>query len=426
MKIDSTFSAFKSRNFRLFFSGQAVSLVGTWMQRTAVSWIIYTLTHSTLILGITAFASLFPSFVLSLVGGVVSDRYNRHKVLLVTQIASMIQAALLAIMVLTNHYSVWGIIVLSVILGIVNAFDVPARQSLVYEMVDDKADLANALALNSSMVTFSRIVGPPIAGIILAQFGNGICFVLNALSFVAVIFSLLQMRLPDYHPNPHTKNVFQEMREGFTYLKQTPSITYILIMLALVSLFVLPFGNLMPVYAEQIFKGNARTFGVIDGVIAAGSFAAAVFLATLPSGSNLKKVLAVNTLIFGSGLVLFSHQGNYWLFLVFCAMAGYGMMSQITISNTILQTTVIPAMRGRVVSFYAMAFFGMMPLGGLLIGAISHLIGTQNTILGEGIIALIIGLVHLRFLKINRKKYKMMREQVQAATDLELSDLSPS
>jgi MFS family permease len=412
----NTFSAFKSRNFRLYFSGQSVSLLGTWMQRTAVSWIIYTQTHSTFILGFTAFASLFPSFLFSLPGGVISDRYNRYKVLLLTQVASMVQAVLLAAMVLLNHYSVWGIIGLSVVLGIINAFDVPARQSLVYEMVDDKDDLANALALNSSMVTLSRIVGPAIAGFILVKFGDGFCFVLNALSFVAVIFSLLQMKMPAYLSKPHTKNAFEELREGLTYLKQTPAITYILMMLAAVSLFVLPFSNLIPVYAEQIFKGTAFTFGVMDGVIGLGAFGAAIFLASIKAGSNLKKILAINTLIFGAGLILFSHEMNYYRFLVFATMAGYGMMSQITISNTIIQTTVIPAMRGRVVSFYAMAFFGMLPLGGLLIGAVSHLIGTPNTILAEGIIALIIGLIHLRFLKINKQKFKMLREQVEAAT----------
>lgn len=411
----TTFSAFKSRNFRLYFSGQSVSLLGTWMQRTAVSWIVYTLTHSAFILGLTAFAGLFPSFMLSLVGGVVSDRYNRYKVLLWTQIASMVQAAMLAAMVLLNHYSVWGIIALSVVLGVINAFDVPARQSLVYEMVDDKNDLANALALNSSMVTLSRIVGPAIAGFVLVKLGDGFCFVLNALSFVAVIISLLRMRMPQYQPKPRTKKAHEELREGFTYLKQSPSIMYILIMLALVSLFVLPFSNLIPVYAGQVFKGNALTFGVIDGVIGFGSFAAAIFLASVKSGTNLKKILAINTLVFGAGLVLFSHETNYLLFLIFATMAGYGMMSQITISNTIVQTTVIPSMRGRVVSFYAMAFFGMLPIGGLLIGSVSHLIGTPDTILAEGIIALVIGMFHLRFLRQGKRRMQMLRGQVEAA-----------
>src|SRR5471032_2434812 len=218
-----TFSSFKSRNYRLYFVGQSVSLIGTWMQKTAVSWVVYTLTHSTFMLGLTLFASLFPSFLFSLIGGVVSDRYNRYKVLLTTQIASLIQAVLLAILILLKHYEVWEILTLSVVLGVINAFDVPARQSLVYEMVDDKDDLPNALALNSSMVNLSRIIGPALAGLVLEGIGDGACFMLNALSFVAVIASLLMMRLPTYIKKEHTKNVFGELNEGWAYLKRTPS-----------------------------------------------------------------------------------------------------------------------------------------------------------------------------------------------------------
>src|SRR5450755_278585 len=204
----STFSAFKSRNYRLYFTGQSISLIGTWMQKTAVSWVVYTLTHSKFMLGVTLFATMFPSFLLSFLGGVVSDRYNRYKILLLTQVVSMIQAILLTLLIFFRHYSVWEIISLSVFLGIVNAFDVPARQSLVYEMVDDKKDLPNALALNSSMVNLSRLIGPAIAGLIIERFGDDVCFGLNALSFVAVIISLLLMKLPKYISTPHPKNVF--------------------------------------------------------------------------------------------------------------------------------------------------------------------------------------------------------------------------
>jgi len=230
-----TFRAFSSRNYRLYFMGQSVSLIGTWMQKTAVSWVIYSLTHSTLMLGVTLFASLSPSFLFSTVGGVVSDRYNRFKVLLTTQVASLIQAVLLAVLILLKHYAVWEILSLSVLLGIINAFDVPARQSLVYEMVDNKDDLPNALALNSSMVNLSRIIGPAIAGIVLESIGDGACFLLNALSFVAVIISLLLMKLPKYIHTIHKKNVFGELREGWIYIKQTPSIAFVLIMLGRVS-----------------------------------------------------------------------------------------------------------------------------------------------------------------------------------------------
>ena len=398
MKI-TTFSAFRGRNYRLYFTGQSISLVGTWMQKTAVSWVIYDLTHSTFMLGLTLFASQFPSFLFSLLGGVVSDRYNRFRVLLGTQIASMVQASILAILILAGHYAVWEILSLSVMLGLINAFDVPARQSLVYEMIEDKKDLPNALALNSSMVNLSRLIGPAIAGFVLEKFGDGTCFLLNALSFLAVIGSLLLMRLPAYIKQVHTKNAFGEMREGLSYLKKTPSLAFVIVMLGLISLFVLPFSTLLPVYAKDIFKGTASTFGIIDSVIGLGAFSGAIFLASLKPGSNLKKILAINTLIFGAGLVLFSHEGNYPLALVFATVAGFGMMSQVTVSNTLIQTTVEPNMRGRVISFYAMAFFGMQPLGGLLIGSLSKWIGTPDTMMAEGIFALLIGFLHFRYLR---------------------------
>ncbi len=384
------------------------------MQKTAVSWVIYSLTHSKFMLGVTLFASMFPSFLFSFLGGVAADRYNRFRLLMLTQVASMVQAVLLTALIFFKHYSVWEIIALSVVLGIINAFDVPARQSLVYEMVEDKADLPNALALNSSMVNLSRLIGPGIAGFIIEKLGDDACFGLNSLSFIAVIGSLLMMRLPKHVARPHTKNVFGELKEGFVYIKNTPSIAFVITMLGLISLFVLPYAQLIPVYAKDIFKGTATTFGVLDSVIGLGAFSGAMFLASLKPGKNLKKILAINTLIFGAGLALFSHETYYPLALVFAIIGGFGMMSQITISNTLIQTTVDPDMRGRVISFYAMAFFGMQPIGGLLIGWASQHIGVQDTVLAEGGIALIIGLLHLRFLKMNKKKMRSLRGQVEA------------
>lgn len=414
----STFNAFKSRNYRLYFTGQSVSLIGTWMQKTAVSWVIYEKTHSNFMLGLTLFASLFPSFVFSFLGGVAADRYNRYKLLLLTQVASMVQAVLLTLLIFFKDYSVWEIIGLSAMLGIINAFDVPARQSLVYEMVENKADLPNALALNSSMVNLSRLIGPGLAGLALEKFGEDICFGLNAFSFIAVIGSLLMMRLPKFLAAPHPKNVFGELKEGFQYIKKTPSISYVLLMLALISLFVLPFSTLIPVYAKDIFKGTASTFGVIDSVIGLGAFSGAIFLASLKPGRNLRRILAINTLIFGAGLVLFSHSTYYPVALVFAAISGFGMMSQITISNTLIQTTVDPAMRGRVISFYAMAFFGMQPLGGLLIGTLSQWIGTPDTVMIQGFITLLIGFLLFRFLR----KAKARKLQEAAVPDPTVTD----
>ena len=390
MKI-TTFSAFKSRNYRLYFSGQSASLIGTWMQKTAVSWVVYNETHSEFMLGLTLFASMFPSFVFSFLGGVTSDRYDRYKLLLITQIASMVQAVLMTVLIYFNPQAVWGIIGLSALLGFINAFDVPARQSLVYEMINNKADLPNALALNSSMVNLSRLIGPGLAGLVLEQLGYDICFALNALSFVAVIASLLMMKLPPYTAKVSTQSVIDDLKDGFTYLKQTPSISSILLTLAVMSLLVLPFATMIPVYAKDIFKGTAATFGVIDSMIGLGAFSGAIFLASLKPGRNLRKILAINTAIFGLGLMFFSHTTWYPLALLFATISGFGMMSQITISNTLIQTTVDTAMRGRIISFYAMAFFGMQPLGGLLIGSLSQWVGTPNIVLAEGIIALIIG-----------------------------------
>lgn len=413
----TTFSAFKSRNYRLYFAGQSVSLIGTWMQKTAVSWVIYSLTHSTFMLGLTLFASQFPSFLFSLIGGVVSDRYNRFRVLLTTQAASMVQASILAMIILAGHYTVWEILTLSVVLGIINAFDVPARQALVYEMIDDKKDLPNALALNSSMVNLSRLIGPAIAGFVLENLGDGVCFLLNALSFLAVIGSLLLMRLPKFDDIKHSKNAFAELHEGLVYLKKTPSIAFVIIMLGVVSLFVMPYSTLLPVYAKDIFKGTASTFGILDSVIGLGAFAGAIFLASLKSGTDLKKILAVNTLVFGGGLIFFSHEGSYPLALVFATVTGFGMMSQMTVSNTLIQTTVEPHMRGRVISFYAMSVFGMQPLGGLLIGSVSKWIGTPDTLLAEGAIALLIGMLHFRYLR--KQKLKSQKAVTLAEANVE-------
>jgi MFS family permease len=400
----STFNAFRSRNYRLYFAGQSVSLIGTWMQKTAVSWVVYSLTHSKLMLGVTLFATMFPSFLFSFIGGVAADRYNRHRLLLLTQVISMLQALLLTLLVFFGHYMVWDIIALSVLLGVINAFDVPARQSLVYEMVNDKSHLPNALALNSSMVNLSRLIGPAIAGISIEAFGDVVCFGLNALSFGAVIFSLLMMKLPPYKAKPRTKNILGELKEGLSYIKQAPEIAFLLGMLGMVSLLVLPFTTLIPVYAKDIFHGTAATFGWIDSAIGLGAFAGALFLASLKSSANLRKILAINTFILGTGLVLFSHTTYYPLALVFATFGAFGMMSQVTIVNTIIQTTVATDMRGRVISFYAMIFFGMQPLGGLIIGSVSQYFGVQNTVLAEGIIALLIGAVHLRFLNSRKPK----------------------
>ena len=409
----TTFNAFRNYNYRLYFSGQSVSLIGTWMQRTGVSWVVFTMTGSPFMLGLTAFATQFPSFVLSLLGGIASDRYNRYKVLLLTQVLSMVQAVLLAILVLTGKYQVWEILTLSVMLGVINAFDVPARQPMVHEMVTDKADLPNALALNSSMVNLARLIGPALSGIILQKFGAGICFSINALSFAAVITSLLLMKLPPYIAPSVKKKVARELREGFVYLRSTPSINVIMLMLALSGLLVLPYNTLLPVFAKVIFKGDAATFGYINSFIGLGAICGSVFLASLKPGTDLKLVLLINTIIFGTFLMLFSHISYFPLAMLFATITGFGMMSQTTIIMTIIQVTADKNMRGRVMSYVAMAYFGMLPLGSLLIGAVSTLVGAPDALLCQGIIALIIAAAfsgHLRRDYLNKKEMNKLEE----------------
>ncbi|QDK80631.1 MFS transporter [Spirosoma sp. KCTC 42546] len=414
----TTFNAFKSRNYRLFFAGQSISLLGTWMQKTAVSWVIYSQTHSKLMLGVSVFATLFPSALLTPVGGVFSDRYNRYRVLLLTQVLSMVQAILLTTVVFFKNYAVWEIILLSVILGLINAFDVPARQSLVYELVDDKKDLPNAVALNSSMVNLSKLIGPAIAGIAIEKLGEVVCFGLNAISFIAVISSLLLMKLPTYVPRLHTKNILGELAEGFAYVKETSSIRFIIIMLALVSLLVLPFTSLMPVYAKDVFRGTASTFGLLDSAIGLGAFIGAIFLASLKPGGNLSKILAINTFVFGAGLILFSYTPWYPLALFFLVIGAFGMMSQITISNTLLQTQAAPAMRGRVISMFVMVYASALPIGSLIVGTLSEHIGVQATVLGEGILALGIGVLHLRHLHTNKPRQTVSTLPEQLAPEV--------
>jgi len=366
------------------------------MQKTAVSWVIYSQTHSKFMLGVSVFATLFPSALFSLLGGVVSDRYNRYRVLLLTQILSMAQAALLALAVFWQPGAVWAIIGLSAVLGLINAFDVPARQSLVYDLVEDKKDLPNAVALNSMMLNLSKLLGPAIAGLALEQLGAAACFGLNAVSFVAVIGSLLALKLPAYVAKLHTKSILGELAEGFRYVKNTPNIRFIINMLGLTALLVLPFTNLMPVYAKDIFHGTATTFGLLDGAIGLGGLGGAFFLASLKPATSLTKVIVGTTFVFGVGLLLFAYAPWYPLALGCLVVTAFGMMAQTTISVTLLQTTVAPAMRGRVISLYVLVYTAALPLGSLLVGAASERFGVQPTVLAEGVLCLLIGWLYLQ------------------------------
>ena len=391
------FRALRSRNYRLFFAGQALSQLGTWMQKTAVSWVIYTTTHSKMMLGVSVFATLFPTAVFSLLGGGVADRYNRYRVLLLTQVLSMGQAGLLTLLVYWHPHAVWGLVALGVVLGAINGFDVPARQSLVYELVDDKADLPNALALNSSMVNLAQFVGPAVAGFAIEYLGATACFGLNALSFVAVIGSLLALRLPPAAARPAGRPpVWQQLVEGFRYVRATPALGAVIGLLGLACLLGLPFATLMPVFARDVFHGTATTFGVLSSTIGLGALAGGLYLAARPPGTDRRRLLMGSTFVFGAGLVLFAYAPWYPLALACLAVAAFGMMGQATLSITLLQTEARPDMRGRVISFFVLAYATMLPLGSLLAGAVSQRLGAQPTVLAEGLLVLGLGLLHWR------------------------------
>lgn len=421
-RVQNTFRAFGNRNYRLFFAGQGISQIGTWMQRTGVSWVVYTMTHSTFMLGLTVFASQFPSFIFSLYGGILADRYNRYKILMWVQYAAMLQAVLLAVLTLTNHYAVWQLLALSVALGVINAFDVPARQPLVHEMISDKADLTNALALNSSMNNLARLLGPALSGIVLVKFGAGICFLLNALSFVAVIFSLRMMKLTPHKKTVVKKNAGSEIAEGFNYLKKTHTIGVIILMFSLVSLLVMPYNTLLPVFAKVIFKGDAATFGYINSFIGLGAIAGTFYLASMKSSTDLKMIVLLNTAMLGVGLIFFSHISQFMPAMVFATLSGFASVNLTTTCITIVQVQTETHMRGRVMSYVALGYFGMLPVGSLLIGVISQHIGTPDTILAEGIISIGIAFLFSKVLR-KDKPHRRDRLQLQEAENLTLEKI---
>lgn len=403
------FRAFRHRNYALFFYGQSISQIGTWMQRTAVSWVIYSLTHSPFMLGLAIFSQQFPSFLLSLVGGIVADRYDRYRILLITQTASMVQAVFLAVLILTGHYVIWEILTLSVLLGVINAFDLPARQPMVHEMVREKEDITNALALNSAMVNIARLVGPALSGIVLQAFGAGICFSLNALSFIAVLTSLLLMKLPPFIPPTQKKRVFTELAEGFTYLKQTPAIGTIALLILCMSFLVWPYDTVIPVFAKVVFKGNAATYGYITSFVGLGAVLGSLFLASVKKDASLKLLLLLGIVTTGIGLVSFSLAAYFPLAMVCAVVLGFGSLMPVTVSITIIQMESASHMRGRVMSYIGMAFFGMLPLGSLLVGTVSQRIGAPLTMLCQGIIALFIAIGFSNFLRSKKTSLKWKR-----------------
>ena len=374
--------ALRSRNYRLFVAGQSVSLVGTWMQQVAMSWLVYRLTGSAMLLGVVGFTSQIPTIFISPVAGVLADRWDRRRLLLVTQSLALLQATFLALVVLTGIVQVWQIILLSLTLGIINAFDIPARQSFVVQMVDQREDLGNAIALNSSMVNGARLVGPAIAGLLVASVGEGICFVLNAVSYLAVIVALAAMRIPPASPRQSSRrHILHELREGFLYAYSFGPIRGILLLLALVSLMGMPYSVLAPVFAKDILHGGAHTFGFLMTGAGSGALVGTLYLASRKSVRGLGRVIVRATILFAIGIAAFALSDNFLLSLASLALTGFGGMTLVASCNTVLQTILDEDKRGRVMSFFTMAFIGMAPFGSLGAGSMAGIFGPRNTLL---------------------------------------------
>jgi MFS family permease len=377
--------ALQHRNYRLFFAGQSVSLVGTWITRVATSWLVYRLTGSALLLGVVGFCGQIPTLLLSPVAGVLVDRHDRHRILVITQVLSSLQSLALAVLALPGVITVWEILALQLVQGAINAFDTPARQSFLIDMIEDRSHLPNAIALNSTMVNGSRIIGPSIGGIVIAAVGEGWCFMIDAISYLAVIASLLAMHVAAKPPRTTGTRVAEELREGFQYVWGSVPIRTALLLLALVATMGMPYTVLMPAIASGILHGGPHTLGFLMTSSGLGALAGALYLASRNTVLGLGRAMVVATTAFGIGLIAFSLSHAVWLSLLLLPIVGGGMMVETASTNTILQTIVDEEMRGRVMSFYTMAFLGTAPLGSLIAGVLADRIGAPSTILLGGV-----------------------------------------
>ncbi|WP_299755211.1 MFS transporter [uncultured Pontibacter sp.] len=385
-KLSGMFRALSSRNYRLFFIGQGISLVGTWMQQIALSWLVYRLTDSVFLLGAVTFSSQIPSFILGPFAGVLADKFNRHKVLIVTQALSMVQASTLAVLVLTNTIEIWHVLALSAVLGTINGFDIATRQAFVVELIERREDMSNAIALNSSLFNMARLVGPTIAGLLIAAVGEGICILINAISYIAVIGSLLLLRLKPFERVQQQRKVWQSLKVGFQYAFGFPPIRALIMIVALLSLFGMPFTVLLPVFARDILQGGANTLGYLMGASGFGALSGALFLAQRKSVVGLGKVIIFTMSVFGLALIAFSFSEVLLLSLVLMLFSGFGMIVTMASCNTLLQTLVDDDKRGRVMSLYATAFMGMAPIGSMLAGSVAEQIGVAYTLAGCGLL----------------------------------------
>ena len=399
------FKALKSKNFKLFFYGQSVSVIGTWLQKTAVSWMVYSITGSVFLLGLATFLSMIPSLFLAPLAGSIIGRYDRHKTMILLQSLAMLQAGALALLIYLKIYNINFILALSLFQGIINAFDMTCRQTMMIDIVDNKEDLPNAVALNSTLNNFARIAGPALAGIILHNYGEDICFIGNFLSYIPVLISLLMMKI-----TPHIKAVdkfkmLEDFIEGFDYIKKEAEMAKMLLMLTCSSLFVISFNTLMPVFAKDIFSGNAQTFSWFESAAGIGSIISAIYLANLKKSDNMSKIMIAASLLLGFSIIILAYSNSLTIALICMALSGVGMMAQTSSINIYIQTQSVVNMRSRSISYYLMAYQGMIPVGSLIIGYVSHIIGTRNTVAIQGIISILSVIVYVYY-----KKHKASEE----------------
>ncbi|MEQ1855512.1 MAG: MFS transporter [Longimicrobiales bacterium] len=388
-RVRTAFRALKHRNLRLFFVGHGVSLVGTWMQQVAMSWLVYRLTDSELLLGVIAFAGQFPGLIMAPFAGALVDRWNRHRMVVVAQALLMIQATVLAALVLSGRVEVWHLIALAIFSGLVNGADIPARQSLLVRLVGGTEDLPNAIALNSSMFNGARLIGPAVSGVLIGWVGEGPVFLLNALSYVAVLAALLAMRLPP-EGGGVSGDVLTHIREGFAYAFGFAPTRDMLILFAGVSLFGVPYIVLLPAFARDVLGGDARTLGVLTSCAGLGAFAGALSLAARDSLAGIGRLVVRATAALGVVLVMFAASRTFFLSGALLVLSGFALMLATASVNTVIQTLVSDDMRGRVMSLYAMAFIGVTPVGSLVGGAIATRLGAPITVAvgGLGCVAL--------------------------------------
>jgi MFS family permease len=378
--------ALRYRNYRLFFGGQIVSLTGTWITITATAWLVYRLTGSALLLGVVGFASQFPAFLMTPFAGIFVDRWNRHRLLVATQTLSMIGSFVLAALTLTGAITIPLLIAVSAVQGLVNAFDMPGRQAFVVTLIEDKRDLGNAIALNSSMFNVARLLGPSVAGAIIAASNEGWCYLIDGVSFLAVIAALLAMRVPAPRPVPaHTISPFEQFKEGWAYTYGFRPIRSIIALIALVCFVGVPYTVLMPIFAGTILHGGPHTLGFLMTASGGGALLGALWLASRRSIVGLSHTIPMAAGLFGAGLVAFSFSRVLWLSLVLMVVTGFGFMVQVASSNTLLQTVVEDAKRGRVMAFFLMAYFGTTPFGSLMAGVLSARVGAPITLAMGGV-----------------------------------------